>query len=171
MPKKPPTGKQILKRVNADGEVTYTEEKEIGSFDRFPEEKGYILIASNRKLMHLVRPAFPEGTKPRDIGELVELCRKYLSPRGLLMGPRFPIKKQELPEVMKLSRNTVYTFLGRMEALGVLRLVNEYVYVNPLYLTTNTHLPAELYHVFAKELQPHLPEWVIKRYKLQGGAE
>jgi hypothetical protein len=166
--KKPPTGKQILKRISPDGEVLYTEEKEIGAFDRFPEDKGYIMIASNRKLMHLVRPSFPEGTKPRDIGELVELCRKYLSPRGLLMGQHFPIKKQELPEVMQLHRNSVHTFLARMEDLGVLRLVNDYVYVNPLYLTSNTYLPAELYHVFAKELEPHLPDWVIKRYKMQG---
>lgn len=153
------------------GEITYTKDEDLPNFERFKDDdKGFLMIASNRKLIHLLKPGFPADLKAKDLGYVIRLC-DYLEPSGIIMDRKFPMTRSRIAEVLQIHRNSATSFLDRLEALALGRWHDNALYINPLYLTVSTYLPPELYAVYKAELDPQLQPWVIAKYNqiLQGG--
>lgn len=162
--------RQLTQRYNAEsGEVVYSKDEDINSFDRFKDgNKGYLFIANNRKLIHSRSPGWPKDLSSKDKGQLWDLCER-LETNGIIMDRQFPLKRSGIAKLLQLHRNSVNALLGRLTALGVARWHEDALYINPLYVAASSYLPPDLYSVFQQELNPHLPPWVIDKFRILGG--
>jgi len=74
--------------------------------------------------------------------------------------------------MIRLCERNTKDFVKRMIDLGIMAKAivnsNEQIdvqyYLNPLYFLSSKYLSPGLYMLFRKQLDDHLPQWVIKKF-------
>jgi predicted transcriptional regulator len=84
----------------------------------------------------------------------------------------YPADIDDIATIIGLNQRNAKDFISRMMQLGIIAkvIVNSQesiqiqYYVNPLYFNTAKYLSPSLYMLFYKQLNKHLPDWVIAKY-------
>jgi len=84
----------------------------------------------------------------------------------------YPADIKDMANITGLSERYTKEFLSRMITAGIIAkvIVNTHetvqiqYHINPLYFNTNKYLSPALYMLFRKQLDEHLPEWVVKLF-------
>lgn len=83
-----------------------------------------------------------------------------------------PANIRDMCKMLNMCEKRFKQFLDRMIKIGIIARaeiitkdsVQVQYHVNPLYFNTSKYLSPALYMMFRKQIDDHLPEWVIRRF-------
>lgn len=145
----------------------------------FDEEKGYLLWPRKNFAKQFADIDFPKDMSMLDRGRMATLAKRIWSNTNMLgyrsHGQLRPYDVDGIGEAIELSPRYAREWVDKMVDLGVLARVDVTLcgntetqyYVNPIYFCSSTRIPLNLYLIFRKSLDLHLPAWVKARYAQQ----
>lgn len=143
----------------------------------FDEEKGYLFWVRKSFAKSFQEIDFPKEMNYAERGRMVTLAKRIWSNTNMLgyrgHGGVRPYDTDKIGELIGLKPRQAKRFMDKMISLGIIAKVDVRVegkrethyYVNPLYFFSSNRLPLNLYLIFRKQLDPHLPSWVKQRYE------
>ena len=119
----------------------------------------------------------PEETSFSDIGRLIFLVGHLLEDTNNMLAYRendriYPMTTIQISEVTKLKSHQSSAFIRRMIQHGIIakniveikgKKETQY-YINPIYFFSGNRISLNLYLIFRKQLDVHIPGWVIHRF-------
>ena len=111
-----------------------------------------------------------------DIGRLHVLAENTYADTNMIAYYKnkkyYPAGIKEMSEMIRLCERNTKDFVKRMIDLGIMAKAivnsNEQIdiqyYLNPLYFLSSKYLNPGLYMLFRKQLDEHLPQWVINKF-------
>lgn len=160
------------------GEVVYN--VPLGYFPpRFDEERGYLFWNQKSQSAQYADVDFPAEMNMVDRGRLATLAKRIwvntncIGKRCRNGSKQFePCDLDDIGQIIGLSPRYAKEWLDKMIVLGVMALVEVTVenqrdtqyYINPIYYSSSDRLSLNLYLLFRRQLDRHLPEWVRERY-------
>jgi len=111
-----------------------------------------------------------------DIGRLHVLAENTYADTNMIAYYKnkkyYPAGIKEISEMIRLCERNTKDFVKRMIDLGIMAKAivnsNEQIdvqyYLNPLYFLSSKYLSPGLYMLFRKQLDEHLPQWVINKF-------
>jgi group I intron endonuclease len=111
-----------------------------------------------------------------DIGRLHVLAENTYADTNMIAYYKnkkyYPAGIKEISEIIRLCERNTKDFVKRMIDLGIMAKAivnsNEQIdvqyYLNPLYFLSSKYLSPGLYMLFRKQLDEHLPQWVINKF-------
>jgi len=111
-----------------------------------------------------------------DIGRLHVLAENTYADTNMIAYYKnkkyYPAGIKEISEMIRLCERNTKDFVKRMIDLGIMAKAivnsNEQIdiqyYLNPLYFLSSKYLNPGLYMLFRKQLDEHLPQWVINKF-------
>ena len=111
-----------------------------------------------------------------DIGRLHVLAENTYADTNMIAYYKnkkyYPAGIKEISEMIRLCERNTKDFVKRMIDLGIMAKAivnsNEQIdvqyYLNPLYFLSSKYLSPGLYMLFKKQLDEHLPQWVINKF-------
>ena len=113
-----------------------------------------------------------EGFNDLELGRLYRISKMMYS-NGNLLARRadvniVPITRDEIQNELNMHRTKFVPFWKKLFDYKIIKPVPldgiEFFCMNPLYYNTTTYMPLYLFLAFQKELQDHIPKWVIEKY-------
>jgi hypothetical protein len=154
------------------GEIISSETKSVTYFT----EKGYMVFARKNYSRVFTDIRIPDDFTDAELGKIYRLQACIQQNTNMLVkrtnGIRRPMTYAEIAKQTGLSdrlgkefvkKLLDYAIIGTIEKTtgGTTRLA---YYFNPLYFHNSKWLTFELYDLFKKQLDPHLPVWVKREY-------
>lgn len=149
------------------GEIVLDATERLEAF-MYKEGRGYLFINNQNKVYSLVNPGLPSAVSLNDTSYLTLLSR-HLDSNNMLLSPKhgqLPMTTDQMAGTIRISVRRTYDFIKRMIAAGVMVKADGVYYINPLYFTRSRYLSADTFRIFRNELDPHIPEWAKRRYRL-----
>lgn len=158
------TNVSTQKIVDTDsGEIVFESE---GAAEVFLfNEKGFLLFPQQAQVR--LYPFLPWDITDHDRAKLFHLA-PYISRSNALVNPdrqQHPLTVEALGKILSLSKPRIYSFLKRMQDVGIIRRDDTVWYVNPLYMNVSGRITEHLYRLFKAELDPHMSDWTLNQTK------
>jgi hypothetical protein len=147
----------------------------------FDEEKGYLFWPRKSFMKSFLDIEFPKEMSFKELGQMTALAKK-MCPKTNMLGYRGnggtrPYNVDKIGAVIGLKPSQSYTFVRKMIQLGVMaqvkiktkNSVEVQYYVNPMYYFSGNRLNLNLYLLFHKQLDEHIPPYAKEEYRRQGG--
>jgi len=111
-----------------------------------------------------------------DIGRLHVLAENTYADTNMIAYYKnkkyYPAGIKEISEMIRLCERNTKDFVKRMINLGIMakaivnsnKQIDVQYYLNPLYFLSSKYLSPGLYMLFKKQLDEHLPQWVINKF-------
>lgn len=162
--------------ISDDGEIKSS--RTIAMRDKFDIERGYFLYSNGQTINGKSGVFFPNELNKMDIANLAILSRclvknvNMIGYRGNKNIVR-PMKVKDMSLSLEMSERHTYRFLKKMMDLGMMAKVvveqeqkqDVQYYMNPIYFLNGRNLNDNLYWLFNKYLDQHLPDWVINEFR------
>jgi len=145
----------------------------------FDEEKGYLFWPRKSFAKSFIDIDFPAEMSFKEIGQMTTLA-KTMCPKTNMLGYRGnggarPYNIDKIGAVIGLKPSQSYSFVRKMIRLGIMAevkiktggKVEVQYYVNPIYFFSGNRINLNLYLIFHRQLDAHLPGWVKQKYKEQ----
>lgn len=161
--------------IDEDGVILNTKDFKYTIFD---DEKGYLF--KNRsyyfKGFKVDNRLSDKVSDFADIGRLHVLAENTYADTNMIAYYKnkkyYPAGIKEISEMIRLCERNTKDFVKRMIDLGIMAKAivnsNEQIdvqyYLNPLYFLSSKYLSPGLYMLFRKQLDEHLPQWVINKF-------
>lgn len=161
--------------IDEDGVILNTKDFKYTIFDY---EKGYLF--KNRsyyfKSFKVDNRLSDKVSDFADIGRLHVLAENTYADTNMIAYYKnkkyYPAEIKEISEMIRLCERNTKDFVKRMINLGIMAKAivnsNEQIdvqyYLNPLYFLSSKYLSPGLYMLFKKQLDEHLPQWVINKF-------
>lgn len=161
--------------IDEDGVILNTKDFKYTIFDN---EKGYLF--KNRsyyfKGFKVDNRLSDKVSDFADIGRLHVLAENTYADTNMIAYYKnkkyYPAGIKEISEMIRLCERNTKDFVKRMINLGIMAKAivnsNEQIdvqyYLNPLYFLSSKYLSPGLYMLFRKQLDEHLPQWVINKF-------
>ncbi len=142
----------------------------------FDEEKGYLFWPRKSFAKSFLDIDFPKELSFKEIGQLTTLAKK-MCPKTNMLGYRGnggtrPYNIDKIGAVIGLKSSQSYSFVRKMIRLGVIaevkiktgETIETQYYINPIYFFSGNRISLNLYLIFHRQLDRHLPEWVKMKY-------
>lgn len=161
--------------ISNDGEVLNT--KVTSYKDRFDDEKGYFFYSNGQSINGKAGVFFPEELSKLDIANMAILSR-YLIGNTNLLGYRGnksmkAMNVEQIAKVIGVNKRQGYNFINKMMKYAMIAKVTieteentdiQY-YMNPIYFMNGRNLNLNLYLLFRKQIEEHIPGWAQKRFE------
>lgn len=140
----------------ATGEVVFDKEEQMDF--QLITTKGY-LIHNNRpgvKVLHRLEWPITQLEKSKWMALL-----PYIDKNNALMRkdrPSHPLTIKLIGPIVGLSPNKMYVWMKRMIDTNMIRKVEGFFYVNPMYMMSSSRLNGQLYRIFEDQLSEHIPK-------------
>jgi len=156
--------------ITQNGEVVKQNVAEF--YSPFKDGKGYNLKYKSTHTRSYLEISLPEDFTDTEIGKIYRLSKKIYSDSNLLAKRSndeiVPLSKKDIQDLVNLHRTKFNPFWSKILEQSVIKETKlgdcKYFCFNPLYFNSTTYIPLYLYIAFQKELNEHLPKWVIQRY-------
>ncbi len=149
----------------------------------FDEEKGYLFWPRKSFSKCFIDIEFPKEMSFKEIGQMTTLAKK-MCPKTNMLGYRGnggtrPYNVDKIGSVIGTKPSQSYSFVRKMIRLGIMAEVKirtsdstevQY-YVNPIHFFSGNRISLNLYLIFHKQLDKHLPGWVKEEYRKQKGCK
>lgn len=161
--------------IDEEGVILNTKDFKYTIFD---DEKGYLF--KNRsyyfKGFKVDNRLSDKVSDFADIGRLYVLAENTYADTNMIAYYKnkkyYPAGIKEISEMIRLCERNTKDFVKRMISLGIMAKAivnsNEQIdvqyYLNPLYFLSSKYLSPGLYMLFRKQLDEHLPQWVINKF-------
>lgn len=161
--------------IDEDGVILNTKDFKYTIFDN---EKGYLF--KNRsyyfKGFKVDNRLSDKVSDFADIGRLHVLAENTYANTNMIAYYKnkkyYPAGIKEISEMIRLCERNTKDFVKKMIDLGIMAKAivnsNEQIdvqyYLNPLYFLSSKYLSPGLYMLFRKQLDEHLPQWVINKF-------
>lgn len=142
----------------------------------FDEEKGYLFWVRKSFAKSFQDIDFPKEMTITDIGRMTVLSKHIWSNTNMLgyrgNGGVRPYNTDKIGRILGIKIRQTQRFIEKMIRLGVIKRVlvdgggekDTHFYINPIYFFSSNRIPLNLYLIFRKELDQHLPDWVKEKY-------
>lgn len=165
---------QIVKSVDKrTGEIISDKRIE---FEDILNEEGYKVPVHKLGAKIFSDVAFPDEITDTEIGKMTRLSKLMVAQSNMLgyrtRGGIKPYTRDQIIEIVKLSRRQGVTFISKMQRLGVMQKnirlvegkeVHDY-YINPAYFFMGKRISLNLYLIFREHLDLIIPGWVRKEF-------
>ncbi len=160
--------------IDDDGVVISTKDY---CYTVFDNDKGYLYKnrTAYRKSFHDVK--LSEAVKNKaDFANVHILAENIYKGTNMVCYRRneryYPADIKEISGMLDISERWTKDFIERMMMSGILAKnitnchenISVQYYINPMYFSSNKFIPPALYFMFQKQLDQHLPKWVIARF-------
>lgn len=145
----------------------------------FDEEKGYLFWPRKSFMKSYLDVDFPKEMSFKEIGQMTALAKK-MCPKTNMLGYRGnggtrPYNVDKIGAVIGLKPSQSYSFVRKMIRLGIMAevkiktggKVEVQYYVNPMHYFSGTRIPLNLYLLFHKQLDQHIPGYAQEGYRKQ----
>ena len=145
----------------------------------FDEEKGYLFWARKSFMKSCLDIDFPKEMSFKEIGQMTALAKK-MCPKTNMLGYRGnggtrPYNVDKIGAVIGLKPSQSYSFVRKMMRLGIMAevkiktsgKVEVQYYVNPMHYFSGNRIPLNLYLLFHKQLDQHIPGYAQEGYRRQ----
>lgn len=143
----------------------------------YDPDRGYLWWNRKKNARTFLDISLPAELSMQDRGRLFTLS-KHLRGSSNLLARRTstgfrPMTLQDIGQAIGVAHRQARRWAGRMTDLGVMAKVSsEYegqtdiqYYISPLFFFSSNRLPLNLYLLFRKQLDKHLPKWVIRKFE------
>ena len=147
----------------------------------FDEEKGYLFWPRKSFMKSFLDIDFPGEMSFKELGQMTALAKK-MCPKTNMLGYRGnggtrPYNVDKIGAVVGLKPSQSYSFVRKMIRLGVMaevkiktgNKVEVQYYVNPIYYFSGNRINLNLYLIFHKQLDQHIPGYAQEGYRKQEG--
>jgi hypothetical protein len=174
MPTKKVQQKFIKNRsITQDGELVKDDYYLI--YDPFKEGVGYNFkyrSAYIKSYLGISLPYGENGFSDLELGRIYRISRLMYSDSNLLArrsdSEVVPITRDEIQLMLKMHRTKFVPFWKKVLDYRILKPVfydeRTFFCMNPLYYNSTTYMPVHIYLAFQKDIQEHIPKWVIEKY-------
>ena len=163
----------VRESITKDGEPV--KKRVLKLYSPFKEGVGYNFkykSTSIKSYLGVTLPVGKGGLNDLELGRTYRISKMVYSDTNLLARRTEtsiePITRDELQESINLHRTNFVPFWKKLFDLKLIKTTNLYdktfFCINPLYFNSTTYIPLYLYMAFQKELEEHIPKWVIKKY-------
>lgn len=147
-------------------------------FNIFDEKKGYLFKARNYKKIILADIKLSQIVNNQSDFMRVHLLSEWIYKDTNMVYARIDSRKikaadiSDIAEIIKLSDRRTKEFLKCIIQKDIIAKRNDKIgcessekyYFNPLFFSSNKYLNADLYFLFQRSLDEHLPSWVIRKF-------
>jgi len=174
MPTKKMKQKYIKNRsVTQDGELVKDDYYLI--YEPFKEGVGYNFkyrSAYIKSYLGISLPYGDNGFSDLELGRIYRISRLMYSDSNLLArrsdSEVVPITRDEIQLMLKMHRTKFVPFWKKVIDYRILKPIAyenaTFFCMNPLYYNSTTYMPIHIYLAFQKDIQEHIPKWVIEKY-------
>lgn len=142
----------------------------------FDDEKGYLFWPRKSFAKSFLDIDFPKDMSFKEIGQMTTLAKK-MCPKTNMLGYRGnggarPYNADKIGAVIGLKSSQSYSFVRKMIRSGLMAevkiksedSVETQYYINPIYFFSGNRISLNLYLIFRRQLDVHIPGWVIHRF-------
>ena len=142
----------------------------------FDEERGYLFWPRKSFSKSFLDIDFPKELSFKEIGQMTTLAKK-MCPKTNMLGFRGnggtrPYNIDKIGSVIGLKSSQSYFFIRKMIKLGLMAEVKiksegsteAQYYINPIYFFSGNRISLNLYLIFHRQLDEHIPGWVKYKY-------
>jgi len=156
--------------ITEDGEET--KHKLLELYSPFKEGVGYNFKYKSTFIKSYLGISLPDTFTDIELGRLYRISKMMYSNSNLLAKrvdvSIAPLTRDEIQDSLKMHRTKFVPFWKKLFTLKIIKTVPfdgiDFFCMNPLYYNTTTYMPLYLFLAFQKELQDHIPKWVIEKY-------
>lgn len=159
---------KVLKKEStidqATGEVLYEVTSHMDFYLYTP--KGYLFM-NNKPAVKMFQGAEWDKLSGDEKQKIMTLL-PYLDDENRFMRKdrtNRPLAAKQVSDILQISLPRSYSFLKRVESLGIIRKTEGVYYANPTYMMRGSRLSKTTYMVFRDLLDPHIPDWVKGKYE------
>jgi hypothetical protein len=165
--------------ITEDGEVV--KDDVIALYSPFKEGVGYNLKYKSTFVKSYLGISLPvgegsKGFKDIELGRLYRISKMMYSSSNLLAKRSdnciVPLTRDDIQKALCMHRTKFVPFWKKIMDFSIIKPItingDTFFCMNPLYYNSTTYLPVYLYIAFQKELNEHLPQWVINKYLEMG---
>jgi hypothetical protein len=159
--------------LTSDGEIVRDDYYLI--YEPFKEGTGYNFKYRSAFIKSYLGISLPYGEKgfsDLELGRIYRISRLMYSDSNLLArrsnNKIVPITRDEIQLMLKMHRTKFVPFWKKVLDYHILKSIpldgDSFFCMNPLYYNSTTYMPVHIYLAFQKDIESHIPQWVIEKY-------